>query len=105
MESIARISTLLENGLLPAYHYNQTSCADADPSTTARELTLDAASAARSSRSSSRPLDRTQVKKLLDSRNEREVLDGLRRVISVRRSFHILAAHPSFPFSNRPLPR
>ncbi|KAK3307281.1 AP-3 complex subunit beta-like protein [Chaetomium strumarium] len=62
MESIARISTLLEN---------------------ARELTLDAASAARSSRSSSRPLDRTQVKKLLDSRNEREVLDGLRRVTSM----------------------
>ncbi|KAK4169979.1 adaptin N terminal region-domain-containing protein [Cladorrhinum sp. PSN259] len=62
MESIARISTLLEN---------------------ARELTLDAASAARSSRSSSKPLDRTQIKKLLDSRNEREVLDGLRRVISM----------------------
>ncbi|KAK3902178.1 AP-3 complex subunit beta-2 [Staphylotrichum tortipilum] len=62
MESIARISTLLES---------------------ARELTLDAASAARSSRSSSRPLDRSQVKKLLDSRNEREVLDGLRRVISM----------------------
>ncbi|KAL2145374.1 hypothetical protein VTI28DRAFT_7443 [Corynascus sepedonium] len=62
MESIARISTLLEN---------------------ARDLTLDAAAAARSSRSSSRPLDRSQVKKLLDSRNEREVLDGLRRVISM----------------------
>ncbi|KAK0636649.1 adaptin N terminal region-domain-containing protein [Bombardia bombarda] len=64
MESISRISSLLES---------------------ARELTLDAASAARSSRtsSSSRPLDRTQVKKLLDSRNEREVLDGLRRVISM----------------------
>ncbi|KAL2153676.1 hypothetical protein VTH82DRAFT_4831 [Thermothelomyces myriococcoides] len=62
MESIARISTLLEN---------------------ARDLTLDAAAAARSSRSSSRPLDRTQVKRLLDSRNEREVLDGLRRVISM----------------------
>ncbi|KAH6856018.1 AP-3 complex subunit beta-like protein [Chaetomium sp. MPI-CAGE-AT-0009] len=62
MESIARISTLLES---------------------ARELTLDAASAARISRSASRPLDRTQVKKLLDSRNEREVLDGLRRVTSM----------------------
>ncbi|KAK4230335.1 adaptin N terminal region-domain-containing protein [Podospora fimiseda] len=62
MESIARISSLLEN---------------------ARELTLDAASAARSSRSSSKPLDRTQIKKLLDSRNEREVLDGLRRAISM----------------------
>ncbi|KAK3390660.1 adaptin N terminal region-domain-containing protein [Podospora didyma] len=62
MESISRISTLLES---------------------ARELTLDAASAARSSRTSSKPLDRVQVKKLLDSRNEREVLDGLRRVTSM----------------------
>jgi AP-3 complex subunit beta len=50
----------------------------------ARELTLDAAQAARNSRTASRPLDRNQIKKLLDSRNEREVLDGLRRVISVR---------------------
>jgi AP-3 complex subunit beta len=50
---------------------------------TARELTLDAASAARGVRGASKPLDRTQVKKLLDSRNEREVLDGLRRVIMV----------------------
>ena len=67
MESISRISSLLES---------------------ARELTLDAAAAARSSRSSSsKPVDRNQVKKLLDSRNEREVLDGLRRVISVCRTF------------------
>lgn len=51
---------------------------------TAQELTLDAASAARNSRYSSRPLDRSQIKKLLDSRNEREVLEGLRKVISVR---------------------
>ncbi|KAI8302648.1 AP-3 complex subunit beta-2 [Colletotrichum sp. SAR11_240] len=62
MESIARISSLLES---------------------ARELTLDAASATRSARSTGRPLDRTQIKKLLDSRNEREVLDGLRRVLSM----------------------
>lgn len=63
MESISRISSLLES---------------------ARELTLDAASAARSSsRAVSKPLDRGQIKKLLDSRNEREVLDGLRRVISM----------------------
>ncbi|GJD00248.1 ap-3 adaptor complex subunit beta [Colletotrichum higginsianum] len=62
MESIARISSLLES---------------------ARELTLDAASATRSSRSTGRPLDRTQIKKLLDSRNDREVLDGLRRVLSM----------------------
>ncbi|OIW28604.1 ARM repeat-containing protein [Coniochaeta ligniaria NRRL 30616] len=63
MESISRISSLLES---------------------ARELTLDAASAARSSsRGVSKPLDRGQIKKLLDSRNEREVLDGLRRIISM----------------------
>ena len=57
--------------------------ADCSPPSAARELTLDAASAARSSRTSARPLDRTQVKKLLDSRNDRDVLDGLRRVISM----------------------
>lgn len=51
----------------------------------ARELTLDAAHAARSSRSTTtRSLPTAQLKKLLDSRNDREVLDGLRRVISVR---------------------
>ncbi|KAG6004067.1 hypothetical protein E4U21_001412 [Claviceps maximensis] len=62
MESIARISSLME---------------------TARELTLDAAQATRNVRSSSRPLDKNQIRKLLDSRNEREVLEGLRRVISM----------------------
>lgn len=50
----------------------------------ARELTLDAAQSARSSKSTSKPLPAAQVKKLLDSRNDREVLDGLRKVISVR---------------------
>ncbi|KAI0834102.1 ARM repeat-containing protein [Hypoxylon sp. FL0890] len=62
MESISRISNLLES---------------------ARELTLDAAQAARSSRSTTRSLPTAQIKKLLDSRNDREVLDGLRRVISM----------------------
>jgi len=51
---------------------------------TARELTLDAAQSARSSRTSVRTLPPAQIKKLLDSRNDREVLDGLRKVISVR---------------------
>lgn len=50
----------------------------------ARELTLDAAQAARSSRTSTvRALPTAALKKLLDSRNERDVLDGLRRVISM----------------------
>ncbi|KAI1503102.1 adaptin N terminal region-domain-containing protein [Biscogniauxia marginata] len=62
MESISRISNLLES---------------------ARELTLDAAQAARSSRTTIRSLPTAQIKKLLDSRNDREVLDGLRRVISM----------------------
>ncbi|KAI1381867.1 ARM repeat-containing protein [Hypoxylon crocopeplum] len=62
MESISRISNLLES---------------------ARELTLDAAQAARSSRSTARSLPTAQLKKLLDSRNDREILDGLRRVISM----------------------
>ncbi|ROW04542.1 hypothetical protein VMCG_05120 [Cytospora schulzeri] len=62
MEPISRISALLEK---------------------AQELTLDAASAARTSRNASRPMDRNQIKKLVDSRNEREVLEGLRKVISM----------------------
>ena len=53
----------------------------------ARELTLEAASAGLgrtiNSRPSSRDLNFTQVKKLLESRLDREVLEGLRRVISV----------------------
>ncbi len=49
----------------------------------ARELTLDAAQAARSTRITTRSLPTAQLKKLLDSRNDREILDGLRRVIAV----------------------
>ncbi|KAI1336590.1 ARM repeat-containing protein [Xylariaceae sp. FL0016] len=62
MESISRISNLLEN---------------------ARELTLDAAQAARTTKPTARALPTAQLKKLVDSRNDREVLDGLRRVISM----------------------
>ncbi|KAK7509052.1 adaptin N terminal region-domain-containing protein [Phyllosticta citriasiana] len=63
MESISRISAMLE---------------------TARDLTLEAArdaSAAR--RTSSRPIPAQQLKRLLDSRHEREVLEGLRRIIAM----------------------
>ena len=54
----------------------------------ARELTLEAAQSAGSARTvNSRPLNKdlpfAQTKKLLDSRNDREILEGLRRVISV----------------------
>ena len=53
-------------------------------SNTARDLTLEAAqslSAARPGRSRTTPF--AQLKKLLDSRHEREILEGLRKVISV----------------------
>ncbi|KAL2066362.1 hypothetical protein VTL71DRAFT_2433 [Oculimacula yallundae] len=73
MESISRISSLLES---------------------ARELTLDAAQSARSSRSSNvKTLPAAQIKKLLDSRNEREVLEGLRKVISM-----MYRSLPTLPF-------
>jgi AP-3 complex subunit beta len=50
----------------------------------ARDLTLEAARDASFARkSSTRPLPPVQLKKLLDSRRESEILDGLRRVISV----------------------
>ncbi|KAL6694125.1 adaptin N terminal region domain-containing protein [Trichoderma pleuroticola] len=72
MESISRISGLLE---------------------AARELTLDAAQATRGVRTSSKLLDRNQMRKLLDSRNEREVLEGLRRVIAM-----MYRNHKTVPF-------
>lgn len=55
----------------------------------ARELTLEAAQSASSGRNfASRPTTRdlpfAHIKKLLDSRNDREILEGLRKVISVR---------------------
>ncbi|KAK5634420.1 hypothetical protein RRF57_010133 [Xylaria bambusicola] len=54
----------------------------------ARELTLDAAQAARNTRVTTRSLPTAQLKKLLDSRNDREILEGLRRVIAVCLSAH-----------------
>lgn len=56
----------------------------------ARELTLDAATAARNSRGSTKTMPTAQVKKLLDSRNEREVLEGLKRAVSVS---NVVGAH------------
>jgi hypothetical protein len=51
--------------------------------TPARDLTLEAAKDV-GPRRPTKPLPAQQIKKLLDSRHEREVLDGLRRVIAVR---------------------
>ncbi|XPS76907.1 AP-3 complex subunit beta [Ascochyta lentis] len=63
MESISRISSLLE---------------------TARDLTLEAARDASSARKAPvRMLPSGQLKKLLDSRSERDVLEGLRRVVTM----------------------
>ncbi|KAL4821369.1 adaptin N terminal region-domain-containing protein [Aspergillus spinulosporus] len=77
METISRISSMLE---------------------TARELTLEAAQSAAISRgtgigTSSRDLGVTHIKKLLDSRSDRDVLDGLRRIISL-----MYRSEPSVPF-------
>ncbi|KAI9736445.1 MAG: AP-3 complex subunit beta [Claussenomyces sp. TS43310] len=63
MESISRISNLLES---------------------ARDLTLDAAQAARSSRGTSQKgMSSAQIKRLLDSRNDRDILEGLRKLTSM----------------------
>ncbi|OBT68556.1 hypothetical protein VE03_01737 [Pseudogymnoascus sp. 23342-1-I1] len=59
----------------------------------ARDLTIDAAQAARSSRSTQKSLSTAQIRKLLDSRNEREVLDGLRKVITLMHR-----SQPCLPF-------
>ncbi|KAK1146021.1 AP-3 complex subunit beta [Aspergillus melleus] len=65
---------------------------------TARELTLEAAQSAANSRGpstghSSRNLSASHIKKLLDSRSDREVLDGMRRVITL-----MYRSEPSVPF-------
>ncbi|KAA8652479.1 AP-3 complex subunit beta [Aspergillus tanneri] len=77
METISRISSMLE---------------------TARELTIEAAQSAAASRGpstghSSRNLSESHIKRLLDSRNDREVLDGMRRVITL-----MYRSEPSVPF-------
>jgi hypothetical protein len=52
---------------------------------TARDLTLEAARDASNARKPpTRMLPSGQLKKLLDSRSERDVLEGLRRVVTVR---------------------
>jgi hypothetical protein len=52
---------------------------------TARELTIEAArDASYARKTSTRVLPSGQLKKLLDSRTERDVLEGLRKVVTVR---------------------
>ncbi|KAI9732401.1 MAG: AP-3 complex subunit beta [Cirrosporium novae-zelandiae] len=71
MESISSISSMLEKG--PAF---------------SRDLTLEAAQSAGSRRSyrtrnANRNVPFSELKKLLDSRHDREILEGLRKVISM----------------------
>lgn len=51
---------------------------------TARDLTLEAARDASARKTTTKLLPSGQLKKLLDSRSERDVLEGLRRVVTVR---------------------
>ncbi|GAB7350650.1 hypothetical protein MBLNU459_g1217t1 [Dothideomycetes sp. NU459] len=76
MESISRISSMLE---------------------TARDLTLEAARDAGAARRTTRQMPVAQIKKLLDSRNEREVLDGLRRAIAMQYAAPLATTLPLFP--------
>lgn len=85
MESISRISSMLDTGLGIFRTCPRENKLTAN---LARDLTLEAAQSMGSarivnSRPSNRDLPVVQVKRMLDSRNDREVLDGLRKVISV----------------------
>jgi hypothetical protein len=65
---------------------------------TARDLTLEAARDASNARKApTRPLPSAQLKKLLDSRSERDVLEGLRRVVTVCPALPCPPALPSCP--------
>lgn len=59
----------------------------ADPLHAARDLTVEAAQAvgmrALKSGSSSKSMPFTKLKNLLDSRSDRDILEGLRKVVSV----------------------
>lgn len=70
---------------------------------TTHGLTLDAARDAAFLRKTSNnpPIRNAQLKKLLDSRNEREVLEGLRSVIAVREDFNATSVHTNSWCSSR----
>ena len=58
----------------------------ADPLDSARDLTVEAAQAvstSRISKSSSKAIPFVKLKALLDSRSDRDILEGLRKVVSV----------------------
>ena len=80
---------MLETGLIPPTPNLSQPIANLILSALARDLTIEAAQSASAVRGlrgngpSARPLPMAQLKKLLDSRNDRDILEGLRRVISV----------------------
>jgi AP-3 complex subunit beta len=70
----------------------------ADPFDAARDLTVEAAQAistSRLSKSSSKSIPFVKLKGLLDSRSDRDILEGLRKVISVRASLSHLSTSTS----------
>ena len=79
MEPISKVSSILDagmcsiSGLLLALLMPRP----------ARELTIEAGALSSARKSSTRVLPAAQLKKLLDSKHERDVLEGLRRVIAV----------------------
>lgn len=101
MESISKISGLIETGMRPQHSTPAPANRAIMESIrwelpqplpqpklmlipkTARDLTLEAARDV-GPRRSTKPLPAAQIKKMLDSRNEKDVLDGLRRVVAVR---------------------
>ncbi|OJD26898.1 hypothetical protein ACJ73_01709 [Blastomyces percursus] len=103
MESLSRISSMLETGNLircpPKIPRSYGASAYTYMASTARELTIEAAQSASSSRGafkSNSPYRHTsfsQIKKLLDSRSDRDILDGLRKVIAL-----MYRGEPCLPF-------
>ena len=85
MESVSRISSIMDPGTLSM---DSSWLHIADPPHPVRDLTVEAASAAAFSKalkssSSSRNIPSTKLKALLDSRSDRDILDGLKKVVSV----------------------
>lgn len=63
----------------------------------ARDLTLDAAREVTSNRKTTRHVPPAQIKRMLDSRIEREVIDGLRKIIAMQYTSPLSTTLPFFP--------
>lgn len=64
---------------------------------TARDLTLDAAREVTVNRKTTRHVPPAQIKRMLDSRIEREVIDGLRKIIAMQYTSPLSTTLPFFP--------